>query len=402
LKNYQALAGVLARWSIVVLFFSLAISRSLFSLAGVLVLLGLVLEGRWREKWTLLKTNTPACMVIAMVTWLYLSSVWSQASDSRWQDAANVHWKLLLIPAIVLLVRNTRWQTRCWQAFATGMLLLLVHVYAVALGINSIPWVSSSLPDRIFFNPQPQSVGLALFSGLCLSYLFDTHKRLYKFWFGMVFLVSSFAVLSISQQRLGYLMWAIACFLIVFLKLKPVQKKWGFLIATSLLLIIFLNSTKIQDRVNSAIQEVHSYYFQNNFSTSVGARLRMWHGSTQAIGEAPFIGHGLGSYPELAEAFFKDQYLCSIGCIHPHNQYLFYAVEFGLIGLSLLVLMLYRVLTIHRALEPSSTMPMVVLTVFALSGLVESTLWYRGFVYLFVPLLALSMINSNQKIRFYK
>jgi hypothetical protein len=41
-------------------------------------------------------------------------------------------------------------------------------------------------------------------------------------------------------------------------------------------------------------------------------------------------------------------------------------------------------------------MPVVVLLVFTLSGLVETTLWYRGFLYLFVPLLALSMLGPTQ------
>ena len=62
-------------------------------------------------------------------------------------------------------------------------------------------------------------------------------------------------------------------------------------------------------------------------------------------------------------------------------------------GLGLFLLMLYQAWARHRAWEPPSTMPVVVLLVFTLSGLVETTLWYRGFFYLFVPLLALSMIG---------
>jgi hypothetical protein len=41
-------------------------------------------------------------------------------------------------------------------------------------------------------------------------------------------------------------------------------------------------------------------------------------------------------------------------------------------------------------------MPLVVLLVFTLGSLVETTLWYRGFLYLFVPLLALSMLGPTQ------
>jgi hypothetical protein len=34
--------------------------------------------------------------------------------------------------------------------------------------------------------------------------------------------------------------------------------------------------------------------------------------------------------------------------------------------------------------------------VLVLSSLVETILWYRGFLYLFVPLLALSMLRPNK------
>jgi len=51
---------------------------------------------------------------------------------------------------------------------------------------------------------------------------------------------------------------------------------------------------------------------------------------------------------------------------------------------------------VHRSLNQDSTMPLVVLLVMALSGLVESTLWYRGWIYLFVPLLGLSMLSPTQ------
>jgi O-antigen ligase len=107
----------------------------------------------------------------------------------------------------------------------------------------------------------------------------------------------------------------------------------------------------------------------------------------------------MGSYPAVAEANFQDPTMCAIGCLHPHNQYVFYALEFGLIGLGLFLFMLYHAFKNWQPLKNLNPVPLVILSVFTLSGFFESTLWYRGFYYLFIPLLALSFMapQANKK-----
>ena len=121
----------LGRWSVVLLCFSLAFSRSLFAIAGIFVLIGLVIDGQWRGKASQLKQNLPALSIVLMVMWFYLTYFWTKATQENFAYAANVHWKLLLIPAIVLLIQDERWLERCWKAFAAGMVILLLHVYAL-------------------------------------------------------------------------------------------------------------------------------------------------------------------------------------------------------------------------------------------------------------------------------
>jgi len=382
----------MARWSVVLMCFSLPTSRSLFSLAGILVLMGLIIEGKWQEKWALLKQNTPALTVIVMLAWFYLTALWTQGNPTTLDYGASVHWKLLLIPAIVVLIVDERWKTRCWQGFAVGMLVLLVHVYALL--VIDLPWTSTNKPDMVFYNPLPQSVGLSIFCALCLSQFIGATSRARRCWLLAGFVTASLAVLTISQQRLGYLMWAAGCLLVLIIQLKPKHRAWSLAVTLGLFLVIFVSNDKMQDRFGLAVKEVQTYHFENDY-TAVGGRLHMWYTSLRAINRAPMLGHGMGSYPVVAEAYFQDERMCIWGCRHPHNQYLFYAVEFGFIGLSLFLLVLYRAFSRHRAFNTESTMPLVVLTVFVLSGLVDTTLWYRGFVYLFVPLLALSMLSTR-------
>ncbi len=390
MRQDRVIAGTLAKWSVVTLFFSLSSSRALFSLAGILVFIGLIFEGQWRTKWDILKTNKPALAIIAMVIWFYLSIFWTHANSKDLTNAAQTHWKLLLIPAIVVLIQDEHWKNRCWQGFAAGMVILLAHVYALSWGIDSLTW-TSGIPDRVFFNPLPQAVGLGIFCAWCLKEFFSPNKKIKKISFIFVFITASYVVLHISQQRLGYLAWACGCLTVILLTLKNNQRVFGVLILLSLLTIIFVTSTKIQDRFGLIFLELYNYSFENN-QTSIGSRLHMWYGSMHAIMQAPFFGHGLGSYHSLANAFFNDAIMCTVGCRHPHNQYLFYSVEFGVIGFGVFLWMLYQVFAIKNY---NDVFPKIILLIFVISSTVESPLWYRGFLYLFIPLLAISMININ-------
>jgi O-antigen ligase len=273
------------------------------------------------------------------------------------------------------------------------MVLLLAHVYT--LGFMSIPWIRNGSPSSVFYNPLYQSVGLAIFSALCVSYFLDTFNRWHKFLVLSLFLAASYAVLIISHQRLGYLTWAAGLLLVLIIKLKPLHRKWGVMLGLGLCIAIFMSSSNIQERFGLGIKEVLAYNFENNY-TSMGTRLHMWYASVNSISTAPLLGHGLGSYPMQAKAFFNDLNMCVVGCTHPHNQYLFYGVEFGFVGLGLFLWMFYSALKLHRSLSHDSTMPLVVLLVFAFSGLVDGTLWVRGFLNLFIPLLGLSMLNPTQ------
>ena len=49
------------------------------------------------------------------------------------------------------------------------------------------------------------------------------------------------------------------------------------------------------------------------------------------------LGTGSGGYPAVATAHFKDTTTCSISCAHAHNQFLFFGVENGLIGMALFI-----------------------------------------------------------------
>ena len=385
LSRFNDSALNVARWSAVVMCFSLAISRSLFIMATAGLIFGTLASGQWMSKLRRLAERPAAIWFTLLLVWMFATSAWSEGNSDTIAYAASVQWKLLIIPFMVMVIDSAKLLERCWKAFGMGLAVLLAHV--VALQMVTLPWVSSQSPSEVFFNPLPQSVALALFCSWCLyAGITRNVSQLKKALIWSGFLIGTYAVFYLSIQRLGYLSWFAGCGIVLFLTL-PARARWwalaALIIATA---SIISTSGVVRERINEAYDDVSTYKFENDYS-SVGSRLHMWYVSARTIGESPIVGHGLGSYPVLAEAAFKDPAMCDIGCKHPHNQYVFYAVEFGLLGLGLFIAALIFTLRDLVGSWRENVYPLTVLIIFVICGLVESTLWYRGFFYLFVTLL---------------
>lgn len=372
--------------------FSLAISRSLFMTATAVLILSWLFSGHWSDKLSRLVQRPAAIWMLILLVWMFVSASWSRGSPTTIAYAANVQWKLLIIPLFVMVVDAQVWARRCWSAFGLGIAILLVHV--LLLQWTPLPWVSSTDPNSVFFNPLPQSVALALFCAWCVYHgLAKETSRTLRVLIWIGFLVASYAVFFVSLQRLGYLSWILGCGVVLYLFFPARLRLPVMALFLAVTAGVVAGSGGARDRVQQAYDEVRSYRFENNY-TSVGSRLHMWYVSAQFIRESPLSGHGLGSYPVLVESSFNDRAMCEQGCKHPHNQYLFYLFEFGLLGLGLFAIAIWIGARRVFAGRIRDAFPFVVVIVFLLAGMVESTLWYRGFFYLFAPLLGLVVSDT--------
>lgn len=383
----------MARWGFVLMCFSLAISRSLFAAASLLTLTGWIFSGQWQEKWIHLKRQPVGIAWVTLVAWIFFSLFWSEGVPQTIRHGMDIHWKLLFIPIALTLITTRQWLDRCWNGFAAGMLILLAHIYL--LTIATIPWAKEASPSAVFFNPLPQSIGLSIFSAWCLDrILSNSRNRLYQAVLSAILVATAYALFQLSIQRLGYISFIGGCAAVLTLRL-PVRHRLASLAILAMISIsIAALSPKIKDRIEQARQDIQSYNYKNNYS-SLGARLHMWYVSANAIQAAPLLGHGVGSYPIISERAFDDPRMCAQGCGHPHNQYLFYTMEFGTIGLAIFSLAL--LLAISRAISATSLnerpISIAILFIFTISSLADTTLWYRGYLYLFIVSLSLAAVQ---------
>mgnify|MGYP006176438013 FL=1 len=80
------------------------------------------------------------------------------------------------------------------------------------------------------------------------------------------------------------------------------------------------------------------------FTTSTGYRLDMWKNALAMFMDSPWWGHGTAGYRVLSEQIYADAGICAVSCVHPHNQFLLLAVDFGVLGLVGYVMLMQRAL----------------------------------------------------------
>jgi O-antigen ligase len=90
--------------------------------------------------------------------------------------------------------------------------------------------------------------------------------------------------------------------------------------------------------VSPAIEQVQTYG-ASDVNTSVGLRLEYWKKSLALIGEAPAIGHGTGTIPQLFRRDTTAETIPSLMTTNPHNQVLAVAIQLGFVGAIVLIAM---------------------------------------------------------------
>jgi O-antigen ligase len=383
--------------SVLGLFFSLPFSRSLFLTSALILVFSFLFGGKITHKLRAIFEEKSAYFILILFFWIVLSSVWTIAQNEAIDYALNIHWKLILIPILFVYFRELEplYYERCWNAFGVGCVILLIAVYLSIFHIA--PFDGDVRADSVFFNAIPQSVVLSIFAAWCIFKAYGALVPSYQRWGALaLFFLSSYPILFVSQQRLGYLAWALGTLGSVFLLSSNRSRFfWAGIISVFVGFIFYFNDV-IFTRLTQAVLEFKQFNFTNDYS-SVGARLQMWNVSIQAIQQAPLFGHGVGSYGQISKSLFSDDVMCQVGCGHPHNQFLFYWVEFGLVGLALFVGTLYLSLVVILRNISENKFLLVLFLIFLLCSMVDSTLWYRGFLYIFVPFLAVIISAKREK-----
>lgn len=340
-----------AQATLVLAFFAFPVS---VALANVALLLTLLL-------WLPSLAGTPAraalgqamrnplvAPALALFVWIVIALLWSPAEHAAMASFVQKYLKLAMVPAFIALLQDAAVRRRCWHAFALALLFTLAVTW-----LNvwfDFPFTRThnqgfGVDHTVFKDYISQGLMMSFFAMLCAFAAFGDARL--RWAYGLLWALASASVLLLSEGRTGYLAWA-ASTAVFAIALAAARSGRRLLLALVALLVLFASavglSPVLQERGEQALAEAS--HAGSGPVTSIGARVEMAELVLSRAADAPLLGHGTAAYPVLARAHFTAPGYCEVVCPHPHNQFLFFLVEQGAVGL---LLFLWLIAAIARA-----------------------------------------------------
>jgi O-antigen ligase len=298
----------------------------------------------------------PVCVLpIAIFALALVGTLWSDAPWGERLHAVGPTVKLLVLPLLLCHFERSRRGIWVFVAFLASCTLLMAMSWAVAF--------DPDLSLKAYFSRGPytptngiavknyidQSQEFAL-CAIALAYPVVTFLRANRIWLALLLAALALGLLVnmmfvvVSRTALVTTPIMLAVFALLHLRWRTAL---AALCAGALLAAVVWNvSPHLRDTVAKFFTDYQHTSVQNNES-GIGSRLIYWQKSLRFFAEAPVIGHGTGS----TRGLFEQAAIGEVGAhaqvvTNPHNQTLYVAVQWGVIG----VIVLYAMWLAHLLL----------------------------------------------------
>ncbi|RFC37285.1 MAG: O-antigen ligase [Candidatus Nitrotoga sp. SPKER] len=300
----------------------------------LLFLFSLLCSGDFRTKWLTAKTNPLFWPVLGLSAITCCAAILLERSqDSFW--SGFLHYQIYIILLFFISVGSGDWQRRAVTVFFVGALYAATLYYLNLLQL--LPQLEIFTNYLVYRGNKSILLGilLAIAAGWMLYEMTSLADRRWLWLRVAAFLYVVIALLFLAKSRTASLIFVLLC-LLFFLKYLTMSWRsvlWmlGFVL---MLAIAWTSASDLRLRAIGTINDINAF-LQGQHISDDGIRLEMYSVTTKMIAEKPWTGHGIATWPSQYKKHAKG--LPSEGTRTPHNDYLFYAAEIGLIGLAALL-----------------------------------------------------------------
>jgi len=391
----------IAKFSMVGLFFAFPVALGLANLLSALVLISWVLAGGYARRWSAMRRNALVLPLLLLYGWILIGGIYADAFSENILLHFTKYSKLLFAVILISLLDEPQWRRRCWLAFSIAMLFILASVYANIW--FDLPWSAThvkgwGVDHHVIGDYITQNVMMSFFAVLLIQYARSESQRKPKLFFFAAAVLAILSITHLSQGRTGYVLLAVAS-LAFAVAAAPVHRKFFTVGVVGILLIAaVVTSQGMLGRFELAMTEAKRSSVDN--VSSIGHRLYNYKKTPELIKQNPIFGLGTGAYHSQICKVIDDPARCHEYRWHPHNQYLFFWADNGLVGVVLFVFLLFR---LGRHARKASRSDAVVYWSFTailiVDSMINSPLWSARENHFFVFIMALMTASVGDLFR---
>lgn len=329
---------------------SVSLPMAWISLGKLLLFVGclvyFVVTFRQKRAQDTLHTLWSVRLIFIILAAFAVSLLWTQAPLDIAVTAFVKHSKLLEVAMLVMLIRNPREARLALLVFGLSQAFFIFSSWVMATGYR-VPWATSILIPQykavVYSTYLDQTLMFAAAAAVCW------HLR--RHWPQVAWAAATLATLAVlalannlflQVGKTGYL----ASLVVLSLALMwQIPRRWRVVSLLVFPLVMFglmyASSAKFQGKVAQVITESQNYSVQNDNISSSGFRLNAWRRSLQAMAEQPLTGFGVGSWTltvKRIEGANANQVFGDGLSSNPHQEFLLWGVELGVVGSLLLLL----------------------------------------------------------------
>jgi len=363
--------------------FMMPLSRATNSLFDTLLIVSLLLQGNYKERFSQFKDSSLAKVILLFILYTIISLLWTdQLHEGLNVKKLYIQW--FAIFAIALSIKKEQVFTVV-SAFLLGMLVSEVLSYGMFFEFWTIKGKGADYPTPFMMHID-YSVFLAFSAIILLNRMLSKRYSMKEKVLLTLFFLTVTGNLFINDGRTGQLAFLIGIFATVFIHFRINLKSIGIalLIVTVVFSSAYSLSSKFQERVAFAKQDIDRA-MSGDLSGSWGGRVAMYIIATDIIKANPIIGVGVGDYNSAAKEVLEkndhglpQRVITQVQHVHFHSQYVNTLVQGGIVALGLM-LMMFITLVKLPIMDPELKELSILFAVVYFTAFVAEPLWLKQF-----------------------
>jgi len=331
---FTILTAEISGWIAILTAFFLPLSTTLTNILFIACAVLFLLSGGWLEKFHFIWQRRALFLLLVLFAWMLIGISYTTAPFPEALDALTKYDKLLLGVFFVPIFREEKWRRYALHAFFIAIAVTLAAALFKEIGW---PSVSEKFGRFLVFKDRIQTSFLMAMAAYFSGVFFFEEKTKSKRWpYAALFILTLFFLFSIDG-RSGYFV-----FFALFIWLLWNHWRWKGIVSAACLSAIvlamaYLFSPAFNARLQESIHDAHVYQAGEN-NTSLGLRAEFAKHSLELIKKHSVLGTGTGSFTSQYAGLDMPDYLKTR---NPHNQYIHIMVQWGLVGLALLLWLFY-------------------------------------------------------------
>jgi O-antigen ligase len=387
----RAALARIADWLAVAVVISLPWSTSA---TGILVVVWLIALIPTLDVATLSRELRSPAGGLPVLLWLFalIGMLWADVTLAERIAGLGGFHRLLIIPLLLAQFRRSDRGSAVLYGFLASCTALLIVSWVARISWDIQPgwglYIAGKIPGTPVKDYIAQSTEFLICTFALLWLVFERLRAgRYAVAAGLALLALAFLanIFYVAPGRTALVVMPLLLLVFGFREFGWKGMLGALLACAVLAAAAWASSPFLRGRIHYSFDELRQYR-DASIASSSALRVEFWKKSMGFIAEAPLIGHGTGSMPELfRRAAAGETGAAGVTSVNPHNQIFAVAIQLGVIGMALLLAMWTAHLALFRGAGFVVWLGLVIVTQNVVSSLFNSHLFdfFHGWLYVF-------------------